>query len=183
MRAFASIFRLLQTMKWNSLILGGLLAEAASPSHAEAEMSSPFVDASSSIFTSGFLTEDSALEPQAPALHLQYDSGAPRQQQATAGEDQSNGNDTQPSLEVAVQPLQLMHRSACFARLQGLLSDMPQDLHSDRVLHAINQIASPAGRALAKAELALIAGPPLWLHLEVRLHKLLALHCSAISFF
>ena len=126
------------------------------------------MEASASIFTSSFLDQDSDLEPQAPALLLRYDSGVPRQQLATAGADQSNGMDPQPSLEVEIQPLQLMHRSACLARLQGLLSDMPQDLHSDRVLRAINQIPSPAGRALAKAELALKAGPQLRLHVEVR---------------
>jgi hypothetical protein len=87
----------------------------------------------------------------------------------TFGDEQSSVSDAQPSMEVAVQPLQLIHRSACFARLQGLLGVMPKDLHSDGVLHAINQIASPAGRALAKAELAVKSGPPVRLHVEVKL--------------
>lgn len=102
-------------------------------------------------------------------LRLQHDSGIA---QETEQSKQSNGSsDAMPSLNIVLQPLQLMHRSSCLARLQGVLCAMPHDLQSHRVLHAINQIASPAGRALAKAELAVKTGPLLKLHVEVRHHN------------
>lgn len=144
-----------------------MFADAASPSKNDADASSPFMENSSNIFPSSFLNEGITLEPQAPALHMHYDSGAPKQQVDAVGDEHSGITHSQPRMEVVIQPLQLMHRSACIARLQGVLSGMPQDLHGNQVLHAINLMASPAGRALAKAELALKAGQSAMLHLKV----------------
>ncbi len=144
-----------------------MVADAASPSRSDADASSPFMEHSSSMFSSSFLAGESTLDPQASALHVHYDSGAPSQQADTGGHDYSSIRHSQPMMEVVIQPLQLMHRSACIARLQGVLSGMPEDLHGNQVLHAINQMASPAGRALAKAELALKAGQSAMLHVKV----------------
>ncbi len=146
-----------------------MFADAASPSNNDADASSPFMEISSSMFSSSFLAEEPTLEPQAPALHVHYDSRAPKQQVVTVGDDHSSMSHSQPKMEVLIQPLQLMHRSACIARLQGMLSGMPEDLHGNEVLHAINCMASPAGRSLAKAELALKAGQAAMLHVKVNL--------------
>lgn len=72
------------------------------------------------------------------------------------------------SIVVTVQPLQLIYKPACLQRMGGFFSGMPQG-HMDSVLHAVNLMDSPAGRALAKAELAVKMGTLPSIHMEVNL--------------
>ena len=117
-----------------------------------------------------------------PALRVAYTSSSP-DLPAPAVE----GGDCEPQLQlpgpklaVTLQPLQLLHRPACLARVRALLAGGDggassggerQQQHaaslSQRVLQAINRMQSPAARALAKAEQALQKPALPSIHVEV----------------
>jgi hypothetical protein len=141
------------------------VADAASPSSQYAVEKSPF-ESLGSLLDSSFPVFDAAVDTlQTPVLRLQYDRS--QGEQPAEGRSGNRHSTPQTSMDVRLQPLQLMHQSSCLERLQQYMSGMPQGLHWDRVLQAINQMSSPSGRALAKAELAAKSRPLPSLHLEV----------------
>jgi hypothetical protein len=61
-----------------------------------------------------------------------------------------------------------MNRTACLERLERLASSVPKTSHSSAAVDAINRLATPAARTLAKGEIAVhMAAPPL-LEVKVR---------------
>ena len=112
------------------------------------DLPSPFADPLSSFL----LSHDSSTTRQEaanaePALHISM-KGPP-------ADTTSDRPSRAPLLKVFVQPLQLSHQPACFARLAQVLASSAGRSHAQELLDVISSLESPQIRALSVAELAL----------------------------
>ena len=118
-------------------------------------LSTPFASMDHPLTDKGFLQTDSQDEPAlAPALRLDFTSSAPSSSSSSSALAEQQ---EAPQLSMLLQPLRVMHRPVCLARMQAVLKRTSGEEASltQQTLQAINRMQSPAARALAKAEQAL----------------------------